>query len=92
MRITSSLMNTRDLIEMNMVAMENLAPAVRECYTSMQKYPKYPVNFKGVLKLEQWNGKLSEMKAIDKLTEDELKQLKFDIDNTYDEFSILISK
>eukprot|EP00826_Nyctotherus_ovalis_P007292 TRINITY_DN1180_c0_g1_i15.p1 TRINITY_DN1180_c0_g1~~TRINITY_DN1180_c0_g1_i15.p1 ORF type:complete len:152 (-),score=29.88 TRINITY_DN1180_c0_g1_i15:17-472(-) len=91
MKITSNLLGTRDLIEMNMLAMENLVPAIRECYTSMQKYPTYPSNFKGISTLDRWNKKLSEMKAIDSLTEDEVKQLKFDIDNIYDEFSNVIS-
>ena len=90
MEITSRLLGARDMLEMNMISAEYVMPSIRDCYSSMQRYPSYPPSFEGMKLLETWHKKLSTMKATDALTEDEVKQLKFDLGKIYDEFGTII--
>ena len=90
MQITSRLLGTKDMLELNMASTDYIVPAVRDCYQAMQKYPKLPKDFEGIKTLENWNKKLSTLKATDNLSEDEIKQLKFDLGNVYDAFSVIV--
>ncbi len=90
MEITRCLMSTKDMLELEMVTMDYLIPAVRDCYTNMQRYPALPASFEGLRVLEGWCKRLSTMKVTDSLSPDEVKQLKFDIGSTLDAFSALI--
>ena len=90
MEITSSLLGTRDMLEMEMVSIEYILPSVRSCYMAIQKYPSYPSSFDGIKILEGWHSKLSAMKVADALEAEEIKQLKFDLGNVYDNFSQIV--
>ncbi len=90
MEITRSLMSTKDMLELEMISMDYLIPAIRDCYTNMQRYPALPASFEGLRTLEGWHKKLSGMKVSDTLAPEEVKQLKFDLGNIFDAFSALI--
>jgi hypothetical protein len=90
MTITSRLLSTKDVLELNMASTEYIVPAVRDCYLAMQKYTKLPKDFEGLKILENWNKRLSTLKATDTLPEDEMKQLKFDLGTVYDAFSVIV--
>ncbi len=90
MEITSRLLSARDQLEMNMVSTEYLMPTIRDCYMSMQRYPSLPPTFDGMRTLETWYKKLSGMKVTETLTEEELRQLKFDLAKTFDEFGAIV--
>lgn len=84
------MLGARDMLEMNMVSTEYLMPSIRDCFTSMQRYPSLPPTFEGMKILEGWFKKLSAMKATDSLTEEEIKQLKYDLGNIFDAFSNIV--
>jgi len=90
MEITGILLSTRDMLEMNMTAIDYLVPTLRTCYTALKKYPSFPSDFDGVVKMEKWYNKISELKVTDQLNENDIKQLKFDISDVYDKFSLII--
>lgn len=90
MEITRCLMGARDMLEMNMASTEYIMPAVRDCFMSMQRYPSLPASFEGMKTLENWYKKVSTMKVADTLTEEEIKQLKYDLGNIFDAFSAIV--
>jgi len=90
MEITGILLSTRDMLEMNMSSIDYLVPNLRTCYTALKKYPSFPPNFDGTVKMERWYNKVSELKVTDQLSEDDIKQLKFDISDVYEKFSLII--
>ena len=92
MEITSRLLSSRDLLEMGMTSIEYIAPSIRECYLSIQKYPDYNENFDGIKIMQGWNNKLFAMKATDELSEEDIKQLKFDLGNVFEDFSRIVNQ
>lgn len=57
---------------------------------SLHNYPNLPVNFQGTGIIKKWIDILSQKSATDDLQENEIRQLKFDIDNVYNEFKVVL--
>ena len=92
MEITSRLLSSRDLLEMGMTSIEYIAPSIKDCYLSIQKYPEYTATFDGIKIMQGWNNKLFEMKVTDELREEDIKQIKFDLGKVFKDFSRIVSQ
>jgi ESCRT-I complex subunit VPS28 len=86
MEITKALLGTKDLLEIGVKTVEDLTPPLRDCLVALQKYPSSQSSFQGVKNLEAWYKRVSSMKASESLTDEDIRQLKFDLNNTYESF------
>ncbi|KAK9480315.1 vacuolar protein sorting-associated [Lipomyces japonicus] len=73
-----------DALKLNYKAKDDLHPLLGELMTSLNAVTTE--NFDGRAKIIEWLIKLNAMKATDELTEEESRQLLFDIDHAYKVF------
>ena len=79
-----------DTIKLNMVAKDQVAPCLSDLLVSLYKVPQLPADFKGKAVAQQWLERLEKMRASDELGDDEVRQLLFDVENSYNAFMQLL--
>lgn len=75
-----------DSLKLNMVAVDQVFPLLLDLSTSLSKLSILPPDFEGKTKMKEWLGRLSKMGAADELTEQQARQLHFDLDSSYNSF------
>lgn len=75
-----------DSLKLNMVAVDQVYPLLSDLSTSLNKLSILPPDFEGKTKMKEWLGRLSKMGAADELTEQQSRQLHFDLESSYNSF------
>ncbi|XP_016460729.1 vacuolar protein sorting-associated protein 28 homolog 2-like [Nicotiana tabacum] len=75
-----------DSLKLNMVAIDQVHPLLSELSSSLNKLSILPVDFEGKTKMREWLSRLSKMGAADELTEQQARQLHFDLESSYNSF------
>jgi ESCRT-I complex subunit VPS28 len=76
-----------DAVKLNMLANDQVRPLLQDVATSMARLGSLlPPDFEGKVKVNEWLGKLHKMGAADELTEQQARQLNFDLDSAYSAF------
>lgn len=81
---TGNFITTMDGLRLNFRAKDQLHPLLSELMTSLNKVTDY--NFEGRGKIVQWLIKLNGMKVNEELSEEDSRQLLFDLDGAYKAF------
>jgi ESCRT-I complex subunit VPS28 len=81
---TGNFITMMDGLKLNFKAKDQLHPLLSELMTSLNKVTNS--NFEGRGKLVQWLITLNGMKATEELTEEQARQLLFDLDHSYKSF------
>ena len=79
-----------DTLKLNMAAKDQIAPCLSDLLTSLHKVPQLPAEFAGKLCVRRWIERLDNMRASDELGEDEVRQLLYEIENSYNAFMQLL--
>lgn len=79
-----------DTLKLNMAAKDQIAPCLADLLTSQYKVPSLPENFVGKALLQKWMNKFDTMRASDELCEEEVRQLLYDIEFSYNTFMQLL--
>ncbi|GJS58299.1 vacuolar protein sorting-associated protein 28 homolog 2 [Tanacetum coccineum] len=66
--------------------MAEFFPLLSDLSGSLNKLSILPPDFEGKTKMKEWIGRLSKMGAADELTEQQARQLHFDLESSYDSF------
>ena len=64
-----------------------LLPNVRDLRDTMERMSSLPVDFAPKLKVKEWQEKLLSMRASDELDAEQARQMAFDLEHAYTEFS-----
>ncbi|KAL4391733.1 hypothetical protein AHAS_Ahas03G0274600 [Arachis hypogaea] len=75
-----------DSLKLNMVAVDQVHPLLSDLYASLNKLTILPPDFEGKTKMKEWIARLSKMGAADELTEQQARQLHFDLESSYNSF------
>ncbi|XP_010529403.1 PREDICTED: vacuolar protein sorting-associated protein 28 homolog 1-like isoform X2 [Tarenaya hassleriana] len=75
-----------DSLKLNMVAVDQVYPLLSDLSTSLNKLSILPPDFEGKTKMKEWLSRLSKMGASDELTEQQARQLHFDLESSYNSF------
>jgi ESCRT-I complex subunit VPS28 len=76
-----------DAVKLNMIANDQLRPHLHDLSVSMGKLGTVlPPDFEGKLKVSDWLAKLHKMGAGDELTEQQARQLYYDLESGYSAF------
>lgn len=75
-----------DTLKLNMTAVDQVFPLLSDLSGSLNKLSILPPDFEGKTKMKEWIGRLSKMGAADELTEQQARQLHFDLESSYDSF------
>ncbi|GAB2211262.1 hypothetical protein Droror1_Dr00016555 [Drosera rotundifolia] len=75
-----------DALKLEMKAVDQIYPILSDLLTSLNKLSMLPPDFEGKTKMKEWIGRLSKMGASDELTVQQVRQLLFDLDSSYNTF------
>lgn len=79
-----------DSLKLNMVAVDQVHPLLSDLYGSLNKLSILPPDFEGKTKMKEWIGRLAKMAAADELTEQQARQLHFDLESSYNSFMAVL--
>lgn len=88
--IVSLFITLMDKLRLNMKAMVELHPELRDLVDTMNRLSLIPENFEGKDKVGTWFNTLNAMQASDELTETQVKQFLFDLETSYAAFTNLL--
>lgn len=74
---------TMDSLNLKMVAMDQIYPLLNDLIQSLHKLPMLPPEFEAKVKLKEWLSRLSKMRASDELSDEQVRQLLFDLESSY---------
>ncbi|PIA54960.1 hypothetical protein AQUCO_00800002v1 [Aquilegia coerulea] len=80
-----------DTLKLNMIAVDQVHPVLSDLLASLHKLSILPPDFEGTTKMREWIGKLSKMGAADELTDQQARQLHFDLDSSYNLFMAMLA-
>jgi ESCRT-I complex subunit VPS28 len=75
-----------DSLKLNLVAVDQICPILSDLMGSMSKIESLPPDFAPKGKVKTWYSKLYSQPASYELGEDEVRQLLFDLESSYNEF------
>ncbi|XP_042478249.1 vacuolar protein sorting-associated protein 28 homolog 2-like [Macadamia integrifolia] len=79
-----------DSLKLNMVAVDQVYPLLSDLSASLNKLSLLPPDFEGRVKMKEWIARLSKMGASDELTEQQSRQLHFDLESSYNSFMVAL--
>ncbi|CDW90936.1 vacuolar protein sorting-associated protein 28 homolog [Stylonychia lemnae] len=88
--ITTKIISALDIVSMGIQSVDQLTPYIRDIQTALGNYPNLPPQFGGTSIIKKWIDTLSTKQATDDLNENEIRQLKFDIDSVMNQFNDLL--
>ena len=75
---------------LKLAAKDQVAPYLSDLLTSLYKVRQLPTDFSGTAFVRRWTVQLDKMRASDELGEDEIRQLLYDTENSYNAFMRLL--
>lgn len=88
--IVSLFITLMDKLRLEIKAMDELHPDLRDLVDTMNRLSLIPEGFEGKQKVTNWLATLNEMQASDELTESQVRQLLFDLETAYAAFNNLL--
>ncbi len=90
--IVSLFITIMDRCRLEIRAMDELYPDVKELYEIMSRMSSLPSSFEGSTKVKKWLDELNNMQASDELSEDQARQMLFDLESAYNDFNRFLSQ
>lgn len=88
--IVSLFITLMDKLRLEIKAMDELHPELRDLVDTMNRLSLIPENFEGKEKVTTWLSTLNAMQASDELSESQVRQLLFDLESSYAAFNNLL--
>lgn len=85
--IVSLFITIMDKLRLEIKAMDELHPDLRDLMDTMNRLSSLPSSFEGKQKVSDWLNTLSSMQASDELSETQVRQLLFDLESSYNAFN-----
>ncbi|KAG2221564.1 hypothetical protein INT45_002578 [Circinella minor] len=80
-----------DTLRLNRHAVDELHPILADLIQSLNNVPGLPADFEGRSKVRQWLITLNAMKASDEITDEQARQMLFEMEQSHTEFYRLLS-
>lgn len=88
--IVSLFITIMDKLRLEIKAMDELQPDLRDLSDTMARLSILPSDFEGREKVATWLATLSTMHASDELSESQVRQLIFDLESSYNAFNRIL--
>lgn len=75
-----------DALKLNMFAVDQLHPILVDLIQSLNNVTSLPSEFDGRAKVRTWLISLNQMKASDEITEEQARQMLFEMEQAHTEF------
>lgn len=79
-----------DKVRLELRAMDQLQPDLRELMDTMNRLTIVPSDFEGKQKVQSWIDTFATMSASDELNEEQARQLTHDLEMSYNAFNRLL--
>ena len=89
--IVSLFITIMDRLRLEIRAMDELHPDVKELHETMGRMSSLPPAFEGRLKVKKWLDTLNAMQAIDDISDEQARQMLFDFESAYNDFNRFLS-
>ena len=89
---TQVLITAMDAVKLDYKSMDELSPQISDCVRVLDKIRSLPADMAGKAKLIEWRRLMHGMGAADELSEEQCRQLAFDLERTYEEFHRSLAK
>ena len=90
--ITTKFMQPIDMLTLEIKSIDEISPSLRDVHQALLNYPKLPADYQGLQTIQRWVDKVSTMKASDSLSDDDARQLKFDLETAMQRFNDVVLK
>jgi ESCRT-I complex subunit VPS28 len=80
-----------DALKLDQRAVDAVQPLISDLMASLTKVQGLSPDFEGLVKLRLWLQKLNQMRAIEEISEEEARQLIFDLEGSYSAFHRFLS-
>ncbi|RWS17000.1 vacuolar sorting protein VPS28-like protein [Dinothrombium tinctorium] len=88
--IVSLFITFNDKLRLGIKSTDELQPDLRELYDTMSRLSLVPADFEGKNKVVEWLATFDTMSASDELSENQVRQLIFDMESAYNAFNKLL--
>merc|ERR1712226_999068 len=88
--IVSLFITIMDKLRLEIRAMDEIHPDMRDLMESMNRLSILPADYEGKGKVSEWLQTLGTMQASDELDETQVRQLLFDLESGYGEFNRIL--
>ncbi|XP_033644757.1 vacuolar protein sorting-associated protein 28 homolog [Asterias rubens] len=85
-QVVSLFITVMDKLRLDMKAVDEIEPELRELSETMNKMSLLAEDFEGKEKVNSWLKTMSSMRASDELDEDQIRQILHDLDSAYQSF------
>lgn len=89
--IVSLFITVMDRLRLEIRAMDELHPDIKDLNETMSRMSSLPADFAGKLKVHKWLAVLNGMQASDELSEEQVRQMLFDFESAYNDFNRFVS-
>jgi ESCRT-I complex subunit VPS28 len=83
---TQNFITAKDALALGYKAVDQIQPLVQEIVASLSETAGLGQGFEGANRIRGWLGTFANMRANEELSEEQIRQLNFDIDNAFNEF------
>jgi len=87
---TQHFITAMDVLKLGMLEADQVTPPLSDLLAALHRVPQLPPTFAGKAKVRDWMAQLSAMRAVDRLSESDARQLAFDLDGAYAAFMRLL--
>lgn len=88
--IVSLFITLMDKLRLEIKAMDELTPDLRDLMDTMNRLSLLPSDFDGKQKVSTWLQTLNSMSASDELSETQVRQLLFDLETSFNAFNQIL--
>ena len=88
---THCFITVLDTLKLDMRAKDQVAPALGDLLVALHKVTRVPKDFAGTAIVRKWMMKLDTMRASESFSEDEVRELLYEVENAYGEFMRILS-
>ena len=83
---TTALITAMDALKLNLRAIDEIQPLINDIVKLLRQVNGIGQDFEGVRLMMSWLTRFSSMRAVDVITEDDARQLSFDVESSYSAF------
>jgi len=90
--IVSLFITVMDRLRLEIRAMDELYPDIKDLHETISRMSSLPSNFEGRQKVQKWLDLLNSMQASDEITTEQSRQMLFDFESAYNDFNRFVSQ
>eukprot|EP00871_Galdieria_phlegrea_P002586 jgi/Galph1/3328/GphlegSOOS_G1972.1 len=91
-RATRTFITARNVLEMKFYSKDEIYPYLTELLDALYKIERLKPDFEGKVKLKEWLQLMSRMKASDSLSDEQARQLAFDLESSFSAFERILGE